>query len=94
MYFFPGDSQREAFAKSSAAVLDAIQIVGKEQISDGLWSSDHFGLLASFSFDDDEEKKETENPGGETSKRERVERSSPAKKGKNGSTKDSAVEIE
>lgn len=51
VYFYPGASVRAAFAASSQAVLDSIQIVGNEPISTKLWPSDHFGLLASFDFD-------------------------------------------
>ncbi|KAF1331565.1 Endonuclease exonuclease phosphatase family protein, partial [Globisporangium splendens] len=85
MFFFPGESQRDAFAASSASILDSIELVGKEQISDGLWPSDHYGLLASFSF-------------GETDKSQKkqqgIEGPNPSKKAKTGATKDSAVEID
>uniref|UniRef100_K3WLG2 PARP-type domain-containing protein n=1 Tax=Globisporangium ultimum (strain ATCC 200006 / CBS 805.95 / DAOM BR144) TaxID=431595 RepID=K3WLG2_GLOUD len=83
MFFFPGESQRDAFA--SASILDSIELVGKEQISDGLWPSDHYGLLASFSFGEtDKSQKEQQGAEGPN----------PAKKAKTGATKDSAVEID
>lgn len=52
MYFYPGTtSLREKFSANSSSVLESIQIVGKHKISDGLWPSDHYGLLSVFSFD-------------------------------------------
>lgn len=52
MYFYPGTrSLREKFLADSSNVLQSIQIVGKQKISDGLWPSDHYGLLSVFNFD-------------------------------------------
>jgi hypothetical protein len=65
MYFYPGTSSlREKFSADSSSVLQSIQIVGKQKISDGLWPSDHFGLLSVFNFDDVDDSK---SPGSKRS---------------------------
>lgn len=53
MYYYPGTpALREKFSSSPSDILESIQIVGKTKISDGLWPSDHYGLLSTFNFED------------------------------------------
>lgn len=57
MYFYPGTAElRDKFNSASSTVLENIQIVGKQPIADGLWPSDHYGLLAAFNFGIDDSK--------------------------------------
>lgn len=88
MYFYAGGPTplREAFAETSSAVLEKIEVVGKEPIGDGLWPSDHFGLLASFKFDDEggndnNEKKEQNSSSTKTSSQEVKEASQSSASG-------------
>lgn len=97
MYFYAGPTPlREAFEASSSAVLDSMQIVGKEPISDGLWPSDHFGLLASFKFDEDDRT----TKASEELKRDSEAASPPKKKAREtlaanaGRSADTAVEVD
>lgn len=46
MYFYSGEEANN----SDAPVFESIEIIGKEKITDGLWPSDHFGLLSTFRF--------------------------------------------
>lgn len=46
MYFFSGDQSSD----SDKPVFESIEIIGKEKITDGLWPSDHYGLLSTFRF--------------------------------------------
>ncbi|TYZ59877.1 hypothetical protein PybrP1_009190 [[Pythium] brassicae (nom. inval.)] len=106
VYFYPGAGVREAFAASSQAVLEGIQIVGKEPISATLWPSDHFGLLASFDFDagDDDAtaassaatpaSTPTTPTAGVKHEAQVAGRPAAAKKPKPGSSKETALAIE
>lgn len=107
MYFYAGPtSLREAFAASSAAVLERIEIVGKEPISDGLWPSDHFGLLASFKLDEDndneeqssskstQEAKTASQSSSSSPLRKKAREVAEARRTATGKSADTAVEIE
>ncbi|OWZ00268.1 hypothetical protein PHMEG_00028579 [Phytophthora megakarya] len=41
--------------KASVCQLDQIVIVGQQKIAEGLWPSDHFGLLSTFTIQEDKE---------------------------------------
>ncbi|TMW57110.1 hypothetical protein Poli38472_003035 [Pythium oligandrum] len=47
MYWYPGPKARV----TATSPLQRIELIGTEPITDGLWPSDHFGLLSTFSFD-------------------------------------------
>ncbi|POM74140.1 Hypothetical protein PHPALM_8942 [Phytophthora palmivora] len=51
MYLYTTPSE-----KATAFVFDQIAIVGQQKIAEGLWPSDHFGLLSTFTLDDDNKK--------------------------------------
>ncbi|RLN62492.1 hypothetical protein BBJ28_00012490 [Nothophytophthora sp. Chile5] len=56
MYFYrgSGSSSGEASAPTTCK-LDSILIVGQEKIAEGLWPSDHYGLLSTFTIDTNDE---------------------------------------
>ncbi|GMF33203.1 unnamed protein product [Phytophthora fragariaefolia] len=45
MYFYPTPGEGAA-----RCTFDGIVIVGQQKIADGLWPSDHFGLLSTFTI--------------------------------------------
>ncbi|KAE8952938.1 hypothetical protein PR001_g33088, partial [Phytophthora rubi] len=45
MYFYSAQSEEAA-----RCTFDEIAIVGQQKIADGLWPSDHFGLLTTFTI--------------------------------------------
>lgn len=46
MYFYSEDQANN----NDSSVFESIEIIGKERITDGLWPSDHYGLLSTFRF--------------------------------------------
>ncbi|KAI9905437.1 hypothetical protein PsorP6_014406 [Peronosclerospora sorghi] len=62
MYFYSAPGE-----EASRCVFNKIEIVGQEKIGDGLWPSDHFGLLSTFTIHEDEEGEDT----AETSKKKK-----------------------
>ncbi|KAG7381553.1 hypothetical protein PHYPSEUDO_005936 [Phytophthora pseudosyringae] len=69
MYFYsaPGEV-------AGRCVLDEIVIVGQQKIADGLWPSDHFGLLSTFTVHED--KKDYAAGNGDKKKARRIESTS------------------
>ena len=61
MYFY--SPLTEAAAR---CVFDEIVIVGQEKIADGLWLSDHFGLLSTFVIREEDEKRDANKRSGST----------------------------
>ncbi|KAG3002959.1 hypothetical protein PC128_g22453 [Phytophthora cactorum] len=64
MYFYSAPSDEAA-----RCVLDEIVVVGQQKIADGLWPSDHFGLLSTFSIHDDEQSHVAGNGGKKKARR-------------------------
>lgn len=80
MYFYSASNN-----EAPKCVFEEIMIVGQQQIADGLWPSDHFGLLSTFTIHEDriirvanchDKKKARQN---ETSSHSNAKQSAPTK---------------
>ncbi|KAL3663568.1 hypothetical protein V7S43_011455 [Phytophthora oleae] len=58
MYLYSAPSDEGA-----QLALDEIVIVGQQKIAEGLWPSDHFGLLSTFTIPEDDNKRTVGGPG-------------------------------
>ncbi|KAJ8518690.1 hypothetical protein ON010_g18177 [Phytophthora cinnamomi] len=65
MYFYPAPNEEAAMC-----TFDEIVIVGQQKIADGLWSSDHFGLLSTFTIRGENEESGSAMGGGKKKTRQ------------------------
>ncbi|CAH0493418.1 unnamed protein product [Peronospora farinosa] len=59
MYFYSAPTE-----EAVKCVFDEIVIVGQEKIADGLWLSDHFGLLSTFVIREEDDKRDATKKSG------------------------------
>lgn len=64
MYLYSAPSDEAA-----TCVFNEIVIVGQQKIADGLWPSDHFGLLSTFTIQEEEKNDVTGNSGKKKARR-------------------------
>ncbi|KAG7396267.1 hypothetical protein PHYBOEH_002534 [Phytophthora boehmeriae] len=64
---------------NSSCTLDEIVIVGQEKIAEGLWPSDHFGLLSTFNISEEKEDSgvESDANAGQTAKKKSKQTETP-----------------
>ncbi|CAH0520307.1 unnamed protein product [Peronospora belbahrii] len=71
MYFYLAPTD-----ETVRCVFDEIAIVGQQKITDGIWPSDHFGLLGTFDIREEDEKRDAHDAKAESKKAKRTKSSS------------------